>query len=62
MAFYIGYVINCTLYLMCCLYNSLFQKYRLFELLFTTERDELQTSMEVRHRSVCVCVCVCSYI
>ncbi|XP_075890916.1 ciliary-associated calcium-binding coiled-coil protein 1 isoform X2 [Nelusetta ayraudi] len=26
--------------------NSLFQKYRLYELLFTTSRDELQTGME----------------
>lgn len=46
---------------MYCVHCSLFQKYRLYKLLFTTPREELQTSMEVRDNTclLCVCVCVC---
>lgn len=35
---------------------SLFQNYRLFELLFTTSRDELLTGVEVRQLVILVCV------
>ena len=49
---------------MCSVDCSLFQKYRLYELLFTTPREELLTGIEVRQlvTRACFCVCVSVYL
>lgn len=40
---------------MCCVGFSLFQKYRLYELLLSTPREEVLTGVEVRQLVTCVC-------